>query len=257
MLGAMHDTGQGVRTDHALAVHYYRQATDQGHAEGRCCLGICYRNSSGVPQCHAEAARYFRLAADQGYATAQYNYATTCFYGEGVPQDHEEGARYYRLAADQGEAQGQCNYAMACRHGEGVPREHEEGARYHRLAADQGYAPSMLAHGARLVDDQDVPADKRSLEPALAGVRTGARLLAHAAHTAPDFEPRFRLQALELLHSHADKREVVSVYCIGCGATKGLKQCTRCHVARFCGSACIRLSWLAHKECSARWVEQE
>mmetsp|Transcript_40602 Transcript_40602/g.100344 ORF Transcript_40602/g.100344 Transcript_40602/m.100344 type:complete len:258 (+) Transcript_40602:176-949(+) len=257
MLGAMHDTGQGVRTDHALAVHYYRQATDQGHAEGRCCLGICYRNSSGVPQCHAEAARYFRLAADQGYATAQYNYATTCFYGEGVPQDHEEGARYYRLAADQGEAQGQCNYAMACRHGEGVPREHEEGARYHRLAADQGFAPSMLALGARLVDDQNVPADESTLDPALAGVRAGAKLLARAAQSVAPQYASARLDALEALRRHADKREVVWACCIGCGATHGLKRCAKCDKARSCGMACIRRMWSTHNRCCKEWAEPQ
>ncbi|KAJ1635072.1 hypothetical protein T492DRAFT_864006, partial [Pavlovales sp. CCMP2436] len=53
-----------------------------------------------------------------------------------------------------------------------------------------------------MVDDQDVPADEHTLEPALAG------------------------------------------------------QCTRCRVARFCSSACMRLSWPAHKQCCARWAEE-
>jgi len=108
-----------------------------------------------------------------------------------------------------------------------------------------------------LINDKHIPADERALESVLASAREGARLLARAAQsTDPAFPPSRRLQALELLRSHADKREVVSVCCIGCGATEGLKQCTRCHTARFCGSACMRLSWRAHKQCCARLAEQ-
>ncbi|KAJ1636479.1 hypothetical protein T492DRAFT_861687 [Pavlovales sp. CCMP2436] len=43
---------------------------------------------------------------------------------------------------------------------------------------------------------------------------------------------------------------------LDCGATEGLKQCTRYHTARFCSSACMRLSWRAHKQCCTRWAEQ-
>jgi len=174
-----------------------------------------------------------------------------------VPRDHALAAHYFRLAADQGNAMAQCNYAMASLHGIRVPQDHREGARYHRLAADQGFAPSMLALGARLVDDQNVPADESTLDPALAGVRAGAKLLARAAQSEGAESARHRLQALELLRSHADKREVVSVCCIGCGATEGLKQCTRCHVARFCGSACMRQMWPIHTQCCKEWQDEQ
>jgi len=170
------------------------------------------------------------------------------------------GKPCYRLAADQGHLAAQCNYAQALLHGDGLPRDHHEGVRYHRLAADQDFAHSLLALGAMLLDDEHVPADERALEPALANACEGARLLARAVQsTDPEYDSDHesdRLEALELLRSHAHRREVVSVCCIGCGATEGLKQCTRCHTARFCGSACMRLSWRAHKEYCARWADE-
>jgi len=211
-----------------------------------------------LPQDDDTAARCRHLAADEGKnVEAQHNLAQCYARGAGVLHDFVKALHYNRLAAAQGSAFAQCNIAQAYLHAEGVSQDFGEGARYHRLAADQGYAPSMLALGARLLDNQDVPVNERTLEPALAGVRAGAKLLARAAQSEGAESARHRLQALELLRSHADKREVVSVCCIGCGATEGLKQCTRCHVARFSGSACMRLSWRAHKECCARWAEEE
>ncbi|KAJ1621762.1 hypothetical protein T492DRAFT_886412 [Pavlovales sp. CCMP2436] len=215
-------------TDFSMSAHYSKLAADQGEAAAQCAYAMACLGGLGVPQDHEESARYYRLAADQGLAHAQAAFGDCYYRGKGVSQDYAMAARYYRLAADQGIAHaqaalgdcydtgqggiatGQCNYAMACLHGQGVPEDHEEGARYHRLAADQGFVPSMLALGAILVDDQDVPVDERTLEPALAGIRAGAKLLARAAQSEGADNAPYRLQALELLRSHADKREVVS-----------------------------------------------
>ncbi|KAJ1622380.1 hypothetical protein T492DRAFT_885318, partial [Pavlovales sp. CCMP2436] len=257
-LGTCYRLGEGIPEDLVKAAQYCRLAADQGHALAQACLGDCYRFGEGTPEDHVKAVHYFRLAADQGNARGQYGYAQCLYFGDGVPQDDNEAVRYYRLAADQGYVPAQSSLAQLYLHGAGsLSKDHDEGVRYHRLAADQNFPPSQLALGSMLIDDEHIPADECALEPALVNARAGARLLARAAQsTGPSFPPSRRLQALELLRSHADKREVVSVCCIGCGATEGLKQCKRCHVACFCGSACIRLSWRAHKQCCARLAEQ-
>jgi TPR repeat protein len=172
-----------------------------------------------------------------------------------VLQNYGEAARYFRLAADQGIASAQCDYAQLCSHGQGVPQDYGECARYHRLAADQGYPPSQLALGAMLIDDEHAPAAARALEPA--DPRAGARLLARTARSVEAEYAPYRLQALGLLRHHADQREVVAACCIGCGAIKGLKQCTWCHAARFCGSACMRQMWPTHKECCKAWQDEQ
>jgi len=209
-----------------------------------------------VPHDFKEAARFFHPAANKGDADAQSALAQCYVLAQGIREDHDKAAHYFRLAADQGHARGRCQLGQLYLHGIGVQQSHDEGVRYHRLAADQEYPPSLLALGAILIDNEHLPADERTLEPSLANAREGAKLLARAAQCTEPKHKAYRLQALELLRSHADRREVVSVCCIGCGATEGLKQCTRCHTARFCGSACMRLSWRAHKQCCARWAEQ-
>jgi TPR repeat protein len=254
-LGVRYYTGEGMPQDHREAARLFRLVADQGYAEAQNNLAICYAKGEGVPQNPSEAARYIRLAADQGHAQAQFNLALCYAKGEGVPQNLGEAARYYRLAADQGLARAQCDYAQLCSHGQGVPQDYGECARYHRLAADQGYPPSQLALGAMLIDDEHAPAAVRALEPA--DPRAGARLLARAAQSVGAENEPHRLQALGLLRHHADQREVVAACCIGCGATEGLKQCTRCHVARFCGSACMRQMWPTHKQCCKVWQDEQ
>ncbi|KAJ1636474.1 hypothetical protein T492DRAFT_959196 [Pavlovales sp. CCMP2436] len=255
-LGLCYHFGEGTPKDHVKAARYFRLAADQGVAGAQAALGAAYYRGEGCPIDHVKAAHYYRLAADQGDAKAQVNFAKCYSRGEGVSQNFGKAVGYLRLAADQGHTLAQCDYAQACLHGAGgLPQDYGEGIRYHRLAADNGHPDSLLALGAMLIDDEHVPADVRALDPA--DPREGARLLARAAQsTDPNFDPSLRLQALELLRSHADKREVVSVCCIGCGTTEGLKQCTRCHTARFCGSACMQLSWRVHKQCCARWAGQ-
>jgi TPR repeat protein len=62
-----------VAKDEHEAVRLFRLAADQGHAEARYNLGVCYSNGEGVAKDEHEAIRLFRLAADQGHAGARYN----------------------------------------------------------------------------------------------------------------------------------------------------------------------------------------
>ncbi|KAJ1629786.1 hypothetical protein T492DRAFT_907374 [Pavlovales sp. CCMP2436] len=221
--------GKGVPKEDAKAIRYLRLAADQGFAEAQYSYVLLYREGRGVPQNHSMAARYFLHAADQGHVAAQHDFARY-YYGsiKGLSQDVVKAIHYCHLAADQGLAVAQCDLAQSYSHGEGpLPQDYNECIRYHRLAADQGFAQSMLALGAMLIDNEHVPADVRACEPA--DSRAGAKLLARAAQSMEPRRTAERLQALELLCRHADLREVVSVCCIGCSKTEGLKQCTRCH----------------------------
>ena len=59
--------------DFAEAVHWYREAADQGLAAAQFNLGAAYNNGQGVAQDYLEAARWYRKAADQSAANAQHN----------------------------------------------------------------------------------------------------------------------------------------------------------------------------------------
>jgi TPR repeat protein len=182
---------------------------------------------------------------------AQFNLADLYTKGDGVSQNPSEAARYLRLAADQGHAEAQYCIALRYAKGEGVPQNPSEAARYFRLSADQAYPPAQLLLGAMLI--ADVPVDEGTpTDP-----RVGAKLLARVVQCEAAEYEQLRLQALELLHKNAGQREVVAACCIGCGASRGLKRCDRCLVARFCGAACMRQMWPTHKRCCKAWQDEQ
>ena len=69
-LGAAYQNGRGVQQSDEGAVHWYRQAADQGHAVAQCSLGFAYKYGQGVEQSDKGAVHWYRQAADQGDADA-------------------------------------------------------------------------------------------------------------------------------------------------------------------------------------------
>jgi hypothetical protein len=88
----------------ALAVEWYRKATDQGDASAQSSLGVMYHQGrGGLPQSHALAVEWYRKAADQGDAGGQVGLAQAYHFGlGGVPQDSSMALTLLQKAAAQG-----------------------------------------------------------------------------------------------------------------------------------------------------------
>lgn len=61
----------GVAKDERAAVHWFRAAAQQGHANGQHFLAWCLLHGSGVDMNKEVAVELFRKAADSGLARAQ------------------------------------------------------------------------------------------------------------------------------------------------------------------------------------------
>jgi hypothetical protein len=59
--------------------------------------------------------------------------------------------------------------------------------------------------------------------------------------------------AAEHLATLAGRRDVTSACCVGCGASRKLKTCSKCRVARFCDMECTARMWPAHKASYYAW----
>jgi len=66
-----------------------------------------------------------------------------------------------------------------------------------------------------------------------------------------------REHALRVLGQHMGKKEVVSTCCVGCGATRKLKACSKCLTAKLCGAACLQRMWPKHKQSCKLWRAAE
>jgi hypothetical protein len=93
-------------------VKSYRNAADQGDANGEALLGDCYLNGKGVIKDYVEAAKYFGRAADQGNGFAQADLGYCYINGFGVPQDFVQAYLWSNLAAAQGQATAATNLAF-------------------------------------------------------------------------------------------------------------------------------------------------
>ena len=113
-----------------------------------------------------------------------------------------------------------------------------EAVRYYRLAAAQGSAVAQFNLGVCFERGEGVAQD------AVEAVRY-YRLAAAADEDALSAE--HRASALAGCERIACDREVAAACCLGCGARRKLKTCSKCKVARFCGAECVARAWPAHQ----------
>mmetsp|Transcript_28387 Transcript_28387/g.71452 ORF Transcript_28387/g.71452 Transcript_28387/m.71452 type:complete len:143 (+) Transcript_28387:69-497(+) len=60
--------------------------------------------------------------------------------------------------------------------------------------------------------------------------------------------------ALEMLATILCERAVVSMCCMGCGATRALRECVKCHVAAYCDRSCKVGIWQMQKSNCKQWA---
>jgi TPR repeat protein len=124
--------------------------------------------------------------------------------------------------------------------GDGVSQNHVEAARLWKLAAAQGRTDAHFALGALYAEGA-------------AGV---ARDYAEAAELLRMSAAQDCAEAVDALKELSSGRAYASACCVGCGATRKLKTCAKCEVARFCGAECSRRAWAEHKPHCKRWAAE-
>ena len=130
-LGDMYRRGVGLKRNYAEALHWYREAAEQGLADGYYGLGLLAHGRGDLE----EALRWYREVAEQGVAYGQYEVAhMLADVWEGDRRSNDaEAARLYHAAAEQGFAKAYCNLAGMYEYGLGVEQDDAEAARWQRL----------------------------------------------------------------------------------------------------------------------------
>lgn len=143
ILGRMYEGGEGVPTNQAEALKWFRGAADQGFAYSQFRLGIAAETGKGVAVNHADATHWFTLAGAQGHMLSQHNAGLAYEKGKGVPANPAEAFRWYLLAAEQGFVDSQLNVGVAYHQGRGVRADFREAERWYLAAAGQDSAAAM------------------------------------------------------------------------------------------------------------------
>jgi TPR repeat protein len=193
-----------------------------------------------------EAARLCGIAAKQGNAIAQLKLGWCYENGQGLPQDAGAAVDQYRLAVMAGFAAAKANLGLCFEKGRGVPLDLAEAKRLCTLAAEGG-APGDedFEDAIALLPDESLASDvsAAAARPRMQGAVYSLNVAARLGHAA----------AAEQLKSLAGRRDAVSACCVGCGAVRKLKTCSKCRVARFCDMECTARMWPAHKASCKAW----
>ena len=139
------------------------------------------------------------------------------------------------------------NLGMSYARGEGVAQDWTEAARCYRLAAEQGHAGAQLALGGCYERGEGVARDWAE----------AVRYYRLAAAQASDLSAECSAALIAACDRIACSREVATACCLGCGARRKLKTCSRCQVAKFCGAECVARAWPAHKPNCRLWRDGE
>ena len=136
-LGEMYDVGNGVETNKAEAMNWYRRAAEGGDAAAQYELGVRFYNGKEVGQDKAESAKWCRKAAEQGFDNAQFMLANMLAAGEGVAQDFEEAFTWYRKVAEKGHSWSIFKVGLMCATGSGVAKDEEEAVFWLNMLRDE------------------------------------------------------------------------------------------------------------------------
>jgi TPR repeat protein len=243
---------QGCRKNVEEAVSFWRRASDKGHADAQCKLGLCYAEGEGVEQSWEQAVELYRRASEQGFAGAQNNLGWYYASGKGVEQSWEQAVELFRRASDQGNAHAQTSLAVCFEEGNGVEQNLDQAKRLFKQAANKGHdndAPLEALLGvARLTTNRilrlrclrkavDHPDFKSDLS---AGQQSA--ITAQLALAATDFSPCSNQDACGRLESKVPEFKV----CAGCKPGGVL--------VWYCSTACQAADWSSrHKgECKRR-----
>lgn len=160
-LGTLHEGGNGVAQDKAAALEWYRKAARHGHRLASYRLGQHYRNTR-LGDHASEAFRHFHQAARLGNMDAAAMVARLYRSEYGVKMDDRLAAYWSRMAAQAGNREGMGQYGIALFTGLGAERDVDQAVPYLRQAAEAGDADGQLYLGMAHETGQGVEKDMQA-----------------------------------------------------------------------------------------------
>ncbi|MDE9451673.1 sel1 repeat family protein [Aliiroseovarius sp. Z3] len=157
LLGIYELNGTLGKADPVAAKRWLGIAADKGVSEAQYQLGMLI---SRDPQNAAEAYKYFRNAADQGHAQGAYQAGYALYFGNGVKGDQKGAYRDLHAAAKQDVAWAQYFVGFMQARGQGTTKNEKKAVEWFRKAHDADVLPATGELGRALYYGLGVTADK-------------------------------------------------------------------------------------------------
>lgn len=159
-LGRMHDRGQGVSKDQAVADSKYASAlpglhakAQAGHAWAQYFLSSCYAMGVGVEQDDRASADWVLQSAKQGLAEAQNVVSRNFAEGYGVKKDEVAAVSWAWKSVEQGSADGATLLGTFYLSGSGVSQNTAKAVEWLKKAVDGGESTARTMLALALIKD--------------------------------------------------------------------------------------------------------
>ena len=262
-LAILYMSGSGVERSYCKAKLLFEQAATFG--DPTALLNLAHLYQTGVPGTEKDEPRafgYMQRGATLGSASHMYYLADCYMHGKGVSRDGHMALKWWQRAADAGEPHAAEELGMIYFSGNselGVAADRRSAFEYWNVGATRGNLFASQLQAARmLLLGHDVP---QNLELALKFCK---QALVSVSKGAPD-RNRDHQQKMASGLNESIKRELARQKARRCDACQQAEtaagqflKCDACRVARYCGTACQREHWKAHKiECPRLKAEEE
>jgi TPR repeat protein len=97
----------GYPRDYSRAIALFRQAAEQGNADGALLLGRMYADGEGVPKDIGQAVTWYRMAAEEGNRYARSSLMSLFYFGQFDPVETSTGGPWWRNLVRQAEEEKQ------------------------------------------------------------------------------------------------------------------------------------------------------
>ncbi|MEH0970670.1 tetratricopeptide repeat protein [Micromonospora sp. CPCC 205546] len=121
------------------AVAYHQRAAEAGNADAMFELHVLHDTGDAVARDEAVARQWLLRAADLEHPRALYNVAAGHASGRGFPRDEAVAAGWYERAANAGNARAAATLGVMCLLGSGVPTDTSRAAQWFDRAEEQGF----------------------------------------------------------------------------------------------------------------------
>ena len=162
-LGSIYDSGeagkQGFVQDFAQAREWYERAARAGNVSSMVNLGRLYDSGRGVAPDYAQAREWYLNAAKNGQAEAMFAIAALYENGKGVDADANAARDWYEQAAKAGHSGAMVRLGAIYERGRGVPKDVAQAVDWYSRAAKQNDPQAMFRLGALSEEGRGVPQD--------------------------------------------------------------------------------------------------
>lgn len=147
-LGWAFFSGESVKMDGDLALHWFQKSAIQGHPKGMWKVGCSFEGKD-----MEQAVCWYQKSADAGCSAAQWWLGVKYYRGEGVKKDIQLALHWFHKAAEQNDAFACQELGRVYAQGEYVDQNWEHSSYWYKKAADSFYEKMLQLNRDTLMSE--------------------------------------------------------------------------------------------------------